>query len=33
MLLAIDTSTGTSVAVVDRAGTRAERTSADTRGH
>lgn len=33
MLLAIDTSTGTSVAVVSRQGTRAERTSADTRGH
>lgn len=33
MLLAIDTSTGTSVAVVSRDGTRAERTSADTRGH
>lgn len=33
MLLAIDTSTGTSVAVVDRAGVRAVRTSADTRGH
>lgn len=33
MLLAIDTSTGTSVAVVGRRGTRAERTSADTRGH
>lgn len=33
MLLAIDTSTGTSVAVVDRGGTRAERTSTDTRGH
>ena len=33
MLLAIDTSTGTSVAVVGRTGTLAERTSADTRGH
>lgn len=33
MLLAIDTSTGTSVAVVDRDGVRAVRTSADTRGH
>ena len=33
MLLAIDTSTGTSVAVVDRSGVRAVRTSADTRGH
>lgn len=34
MLLAIDTSTGTSVAVVDRdAGILAERSSADTRGH
>lgn len=33
MLLAIDTSTGTSVAVVARDGTRAERTSSDTRGH
>ncbi|QNO37838.1 tRNA (adenosine(37)-N6)-threonylcarbamoyltransferase complex dimerization subunit type 1 TsaB [Protaetiibacter sp. SSC-01] len=33
MLLAIDTSTGTSVAVVSREGTLAERTSADTRGH
>ena len=33
MLLAIDTSTGTSVAVADRAGVRAVRTSADTRGH
>lgn len=33
MLLAIDTSTGTSVAVVDRGGVRAVRTSADTRGH
>jgi len=33
VLLAIDTSTGTSVAVVGRTGTRAERTSADTRGH
>ncbi|TXK19206.1 tRNA (adenosine(37)-N6)-threonylcarbamoyltransferase complex dimerization subunit type 1 TsaB [Homoserinibacter sp. GY 40078] len=33
MLLAIDTSTGTSVAVVDRDGVRATRTSADTRGH
>ena len=33
MLLAIDTSTGTSVAVVSRDGTRAELTSADTRGH
>ncbi|PZQ90518.1 MAG: tRNA (adenosine(37)-N6)-threonylcarbamoyltransferase complex dimerization subunit type 1 TsaB [Leifsonia xyli] len=33
MLLAIDTSTGTSVAVVSRGGTLVERTSADTRGH
>ena len=34
MLLAIDTSAGTSVAVVDRdAGVIAERSSADTRGH
>jgi tRNA threonylcarbamoyl adenosine modification protein YeaZ len=33
VLLAIDTSTGTSVAVVDRSGVRAVRTSADTRGH
>ena len=34
MLLAIDTSAGTSVAVVDRdAGVLAERSSADTRGH
>jgi tRNA threonylcarbamoyl adenosine modification protein YeaZ len=33
VLLAIDTSTGTSVAVVDRAGVRAVRTSVDTRGH
>lgn len=33
MLLAIDTSTGTSVAVVDRGGVRSVRTSADTRGH
>jgi len=33
VLLAIDTSTGTSVAVVDRGGVRAVRTSADTRGH
>ena len=33
MLLAIDTSTGTSVAVVDRETVRAVRTSADTRGH
>lgn len=33
MLLAIDTSTGTSVAVADRSGVRAVRTSADTRGH
>ncbi|AYF97520.1 tRNA (adenosine(37)-N6)-threonylcarbamoyltransferase complex dimerization subunit type 1 TsaB [Protaetiibacter intestinalis] len=33
MLLAIDTSTGTSVAVVSRRGTLAERASADTRGH
>jgi tRNA threonylcarbamoyl adenosine modification protein YeaZ len=33
VLLAIDTSTGTSVAVVSREGTLAERTSADTRGH
>ena len=33
MLLAIDTSTGTSVAVVARDGVRAVRTSADTRGH
>ena len=33
MLLAIDTSTGTSAAVVDRGGVRAVRTSADTRGH
>lgn len=33
MLLAIDTSTGTSVAVVDRTGVLAVRTSADTRGH
>lgn len=34
MLLAIDTSAGTSVAVVDRdAGILAERSSADTRGH
>ncbi len=33
MLLAIDTSTGTSVAVVDRDGVHAVRTSADTRGH
>jgi len=33
VLLAIDTSTGTSVAVVGRTGTLAERTSADTRGH
>lgn len=33
MLLAIDTSTGTSVAVADRAGVRAVRTSPDTRGH
>lgn len=33
MLLAIDTSTGTSVAIVDRGGVRALRTSADTRGH
>lgn len=33
MLLAIDTSTGTSVAVVDRGGVRAVRSSPDTRGH
>jgi tRNA threonylcarbamoyl adenosine modification protein YeaZ len=33
VLLAIDTSTGTSVAVVDRSGVRAVRTSTDTRGH
>ena len=33
MLLAIDTSTGTSAAMVDRDGVRALRTSADTRGH
>ncbi|CAN5339140.1 tRNA (adenosine(37)-N6)-threonylcarbamoyltransferase complex dimerization subunit type 1 TsaB [soil metagenome] len=34
MLLAIDTSAGTSVAIVDRdAGVLAERNSADTRGH
>ena len=34
MLLAIDTSAGTSVAVVDRdAGVLAERSSPDTRGH
>ncbi|MGN6271626.1 MAG: tRNA (adenosine(37)-N6)-threonylcarbamoyltransferase complex dimerization subunit type 1 TsaB [Protaetiibacter sp.] len=33
MLLAIDTSTGTSVAVVDRAGVRSVRTSDDTRAH
>ncbi|MFT4029540.1 MAG: tRNA (adenosine(37)-N6)-threonylcarbamoyltransferase complex dimerization subunit type 1 TsaB [Protaetiibacter sp.] len=33
MLLAIDTSTGTSVAVVTREGTLASRTSSGTRGH
>lgn len=33
MLLAIDTSTGTSVAVVGARGTLAERTSKNTRGH
>ena len=33
MLLAIDTSTGTSVAVASRSGVLAVRTSADTRGH
>jgi tRNA threonylcarbamoyl adenosine modification protein YeaZ len=33
VLLAIDTSTGTSVAVVGRAGVRSARTSADTRAH
>ncbi len=33
MILAIDTSTGTSVAVVDRAGLGVVRTSSDTRGH
>ncbi len=33
MLLAIDTSTGTSVAVVDRGGVCAVRASTDTRGH
>jgi len=33
VLLAIDTSTGTSVAVVARDGVRAIRTSSDTRGH
>lgn len=33
MILAIDTSTGTSAAVVDRSGLAVARTSADTRGH
>jgi len=33
VLLAIDTSTGTSVAVVGRSGTRAARSTPDTRGH
>lgn len=33
MILAIDTSTGTSVAIVDRTGLGVVRTSSDTRGH